>query len=185
MNYRTAECGVSMALAGLMCAAGALLYGGPTDEAAKKSAVKPKQRLSVAAAKERAEMMHHIYLAMLDVMHHHYFHANRAVLPARAMEDVFADVADATNSTAKWISVNTKAMSVDHTPDSDFERRAAAVLANGTAEITTVEDGYFRRAGSVPLGLGCISCHTGGSFAPPQKTPRFAGLVISIPVLDE
>lgn len=185
MNHRTAGLGVTVAFAGMVCAAGALLYGAPADEAAEKSAAKPIQRLTVAAARERAEVMHHIYLATLDVMHHHYFHANRAVLPARAMEDVFADVADATNSSAKWISVNTKAMSVDHTPATEFERRAAAELSNGTEEVTTVEDGYFRRAGSVPLGLGCVSCHTGGSFGPPSKTPRFAGLVISIPVREE
>lgn len=53
----------------------------------------PTSHLSVDAARERAQLMHRIYAATLDAMHHHYCHSNKAVLPARAMEDVFAEVA--------------------------------------------------------------------------------------------
>lgn len=138
-------------------------------------------RLTIQAAKERSQLMHHIYSATLDAMHHHYFRANKSVLPARAMEDVFTDVARETHSTARWISVNTKAMSVDHEPNTDFERNAASEIAAGKTEFETVENGYYRRAGMIPLNAGCVGCHMGMS-TDPGKTPRYAALIISTPV---
>lgn len=143
-----------------------------------------ESRLSLASAKDRADVMHQVYSATLDVMHRHYFHANKSVLPARAMEDVFTDVAKGTQSTARWMSVNTKPMSVDHEPKTDFERQAARAIAAGKSEVTIVEDGYFRRAGAIPLTAGCIACHTGFSNNP-GTAPRYAALIISIPVRDE
>lgn len=148
------------------------------------SPVESERPLSIEAAKDRARVMHTIYAATLDAMHHHYFHANKSVLPARALEDVFADVARDTKSTARWIAVNTKAMSVDHEPATEFERKAAAELSTGKAEFTTVENGYFRRAGGIQLGAGCVSCHT-GAFSKPPTTPRYVGLVVSIPVRED
>jgi len=154
-------------------------------EDATSSTVKPAvARVSVAEARQRAELMHHIYVATLDAMHHHYFHANKSVLPARAMEDVFADVARATNLKARWIAVNTQAMSVEHEPATEFEKKAAAELAKGNPEHAIVEGGYYRRAGSVLLSGGCIGCHTGNS-ATAAAVPRYAGLVISILVREE
>ena len=54
-----------------------------------------------------------------------------AVLPARAMEDIFSDVARQSKTTARWISVNTKAMSLDHEPSSEFEKHAAEEIKGG------------------------------------------------------
>lgn len=158
----------------------------PTTNAAKKpgSQKLSESRIPLASAKAQALLMHHIYASTLDAMHHHYFHANKTTLPARAMEDVFADVARETQFTAHWISVNTKAMSVDHEPESEFEKQAAAELSRGKSEFTAVENGYYRRAGAIPLTAGCVSCHMRTLMAPP-KTPRFAGLIISIPVLEK
>jgi hypothetical protein len=99
------------------------------------------------------------------------------------MEDIFADVAKDTHSTARWISVNTKPMSVNHVPSTDFEKKAAAEIATGVEKYSMIENGYYRRAGAIPLGAGCVSCHTGG-FSDPGKTQRYAALVISIPVHD-
>src|SRR4051812_13927584 len=48
------------------------------------------KRVTVAEARARAKLMHDIYAATLDVMHHHFFRRERSVLPARALEDVFA-----------------------------------------------------------------------------------------------
>lgn len=143
-----------------------------------------ENRVPVASAKEQALLMHRIYAATLDAMHHHYFHANKSMLPARAMEDVFADVARDTQFTARWISVNTKAMSVDHEPESEFEKKAAAELSKGMTEFAAIENGYYRRAGAIPLTAGCVSCHT-RTLTEPPKTARFAGLIISIPVLEK
>ena len=77
--------------------------------------------LSVAVARERAAVLHVAYAATLETIHHHYFRKNQAVLPARAMEEVFSEVARHSNVKARWISVNTKPMSVDHEPEGEFE----------------------------------------------------------------
>ncbi|HVA49885.1 MAG TPA: hypothetical protein VNH11_26195 [Pirellulales bacterium] len=84
---------------------------------------------------------------------------------------------------ARWISVNTRAMSLDHEPRTEFEKAAAEKLGSGQDEYEIVENGYYRRAGAIPLGGGCISCHA-GFFKTPPKSPRFAGLIISTPPSD-
>jgi hypothetical protein len=141
-------------------------------------------RVAVAAARDRATVLHAAYAATLESMHHHFFRRERAVLPARAMEDVFADVGRETGAKGKWIAVNTPAMSIDHEPTSGFEKWAAAELAAGKPAAERVEGGTYHRAGAIPLGAGCLSCHTRLS-ATTDKTPRFAGIVITIPVKEE
>lgn len=140
-----------------------------------------ESRVSLAVARDRAILMHRIYTSTLDVMHHRYFHVDRSIVPARAMEDVFSDLERETGSKANWISVNLKAMSLNHEPASEFEKQAAREIAAGRDEIEVVEDGFYRRATPIPLHGGCVSCHAG--FSPQQsKKQKFAGLVISIPV---
>lgn len=151
--------------------------GGPAEGA-------EDSHVPLAVAKDRAKLMHGIYAATLDAMHHRYFRREGAVLPARAMEDVFAEVDRQSKIKTRWIAVNTPAMSVDHEPATAFEKKAAAEIAAGKAAFEGVEKGFYRRAGAIPLGSGCVGCHT--KLSPtPDKTPRFAGLVISIPVKDE
>jgi hypothetical protein len=128
--------------------------------------------------------MHDIYSATLDTMHHRYFRREGAVLPARALDDVFAEVDRKTKIKTRWIAVNTPAMSINHEPVTAFEKKAAEVLAEGKAEYATTEKGYYLRATPISLGAGCVSCHTRFG-ATDDKKPRFAGLVISIPVKDE
>jgi Protein of unknown function (DUF3365) len=135
----------------------------------------------VAVARDRAKLMHDVYAATLEAVHEHYFHGERAIVPARALEDVFAEIAIRSKIEARWISVNTKAMSIKHEPKSDFEKKAATELAAGKNEIELVEKGRYLRAAPIPLASECVSCHT-GFFAAPPKSPRFAGLVISIPI---
>ena len=144
---------------------------------------KPQEspRPSVATARDRAKLMHNVYLATLESMHRHYFHANRSVLPARAMEDVFDEIAASDAIKSRWIAVNTTAMSVEHEPSTKFEKDAAAAIAKGKEEFEAITDGVYFRAGVVHLGDGCVSCHTGFAINRPN-TPRFAGLVISMPV---
>ncbi|HWG41314.1 MAG TPA: DUF3365 domain-containing protein [Gemmataceae bacterium] len=137
--------------------------------------------VSVATAREKAKLMHNIYEATLDSMHHHFFRNNRATLPARALEDVFAEMETKSKVKTKWIAVNTRAMNVDHEPKSAFEKKAAAAIAAGKGEFELVEDGYYHRAAAIPLAAECVRCHT-GFFAGAPKSPRFAGLVISVPV---
>ena len=140
-----------------------------------------KHRVSLAVARDRAETMHEVYAATLETMHHHYFRGARARVPAKAMEDVFAELRRKTDIEARWISVSLQPMSINHKPNSDFEKRAAKEIAAGKAKVDAVEEGYYRRAGAIPLSGGCVACH-GGLFKGVEGKSQFAGLVISIPV---
>lgn len=152
----------------------------PTATDTKKS--DDEDRVSLDVARERTATLHLAYSATLDTIHHYYFRKDQSVLPARAMEEIFKSVNRQSKAKANWISVNTKPMSVDHEPTSDFEKKAAAAIAAGKDKYESVEDGYLRSATSIPLHGGCISCHVGSSFGPPPKGPRYAGLVISVPI---
>jgi hypothetical protein len=140
-------------------------------------------KISVEVARDRAELLHEAFLTTLHVMHDHYFHDEKAIVPARAMEDVFAAMAHRQQIKARWISVNTRPMSVNHEPKSDFEKLAAKELASGKESLEQIEQGEYRRAAAVPLASGCIACHT-GFFSPGTKSPKFAGLVITIPLAE-
>ena len=140
-------------------------------------------RVSLEVARDRAKVMHDLYSATLDTMHHHYFHIDRATLPARAMEDLFKDIQRKQHSQARWISASFKPMSIDHKPNTEFEKEAARKIAKGEECVETIEEGYYRRAGSISLNHGCISCHS-GTFGGTSTAKKFAGLVISIPVVE-
>ena len=146
--------------------------------------VENEPKVTVAIARDRAKLMHDVYNATLTVMHDRYFHDERAIVPARALEDVFEDIAKQSKIKARWIAVNTKAMSVPHEPKSDFEKDAAKELAAGKPELELIEKGYYRRAAPIALTGGCVGCHT-GFFGGIPKSPRFAGLVIAIPLDEE
>lgn len=151
------------------------------DKAVVEETKQGEGPVSLADARQQAKLMHNIYASTLDTMHHHFFRRDRAVLPARALEDVFADMEKQSNVKARWISVNTKAMSIHHEPKTEFEKKAAAAIADGKDMFEQVEGGFYHRAGAIPLGSGCVSCHT-AFFSKVPNSPRFAGLVISVPV---
>lgn len=175
---------------GGLCLA-AVLYAAPpagrtssasgSVQTATDSQADGERRVTVEVARDRAKLMHNIYAATLEMMHDRYFHGERAFVPARAMQDVFSEIKQQSQVEARWISVNMKPMSIDHEPKSEFEKKAAKEIATGKSEVEELAGGYYRRAGAIPLTDGCISCH-GGFFKEPSKTPRFAGLVISVPV---
>jgi hypothetical protein len=77
--------------------------------------------------------------------------------------------------------VNTKPMSIQHEPRTEFEKQAAKAIAAGKVEYELVENGAYYRAGAIPLGGSCVSCHT-GFFSKAPQTQRFAGLVIRVPL---
>lgn len=183
--------GMLLGTAGVLCMTVALCAEpgeGGTDDSngGKKSSgskVHEKLRVPVAVARDRAKLMHDIYSATLDVMHDRYFHGERAVVPARAMEDVFSEIKLQSKAEARWIAASVRAMSIDHEPKTDFEKRAASEIAAGKSEVEEIGGGYYRRAGAIRLTDGCISCH-GGFFKETAKTPKYAGLVISVPVIE-
>lgn len=129
---------------------------------------------NVAVARAQAKLMHDIYSSTLDRLHHHYFHGNdRAAVPARVMEDVFAEMEETSKIEATWIAVNTRAMSIDHQAETPFEKKAAAQLSDGKTDFEQVENGFYQRATVIPLTDGCLGCHTGLSRAA-STFPRFA-----------
>ncbi|NQV28993.1 MAG: hypothetical protein HQ518_31950, partial [Rhodopirellula sp.] len=114
------------------------------EKSQAEAAERDANRVSVEVARDRATLMHDIYAATLDVIHHRYFHADRAVIPARAMEDVFSQIQRKSQTEARWISVNLKPMSLDHEPETAFEKQAAKTLSTGKEEFEVVQDGYYR-----------------------------------------
>lgn len=148
------------------------------------STVADDHRVPLKTAQERAEMMHELFADALDVIHHRYFRRDGAVLPARALEDVFDRVDERWGVKIHWISVNTPAMSINNEPTTAFEKKAAEELAAGKPVYSRVENGYFYRAGPIPLDAGCVACHT-RSAPITDKKPRFAGLVVAVPVKAE
>lgn len=163
-------------------AAGLFVVAHAGGQPARTPPAPAAERVTVAAARDRATLAHEVYAATLDAMHHHFFRRDQAVLPARAMEDVFADVGRRTGVSARWIAVNTPPMSVDHEAKTAFEKAAAAELAAGKGSYEKVEDGVYRRAGAIPLGGGCVGCHVKFFPMTPNKIPRVAGLVVAVPV---
>lgn len=137
----------------------------------------------LTTARDRAKLLHKVYASSLEMMHDRYFHDDKATVPARALEDVFKELARDTKIEARWIGVNAKIMSINHEPKDDFEKSAAAALGSGKGSYEAVENGKLRRATSIDLHAGCLSCH--GTFGIEPKTPRFAGLVLSIPLQEK
>lgn len=140
-------------------------------------------RVSLEVARDRAQLLQQVYASTLDVMHHRYFHQDRATVPARAMEDIFDDMRRKSIAEARWIAVSLKPMSLNHEAESDFEKHAVKEIKSGKKEVETIDDGYYRRAVSIPLTGGCITCHD-GFFRQSSPSAMYAGLVISIPVTE-
>lgn len=146
-----------------------------------------KERVTVSLARDRAAQLHAFVDATLHAMHRHYFHKDkeRVPVPARALKDVFSDIGRESRIDVRWIAVNTPAMSIDHEPEDDFEKQAAKEIAAGRESFERIEAGSYRRAGAITLGASCTSCHAATSFGPPSAKPRYAGLVISVPIVEE
>jgi hypothetical protein len=166
----------------LLCSSWALLADATPSKKARSE--EKDNRVSVDVAKDRAKLLQQVYSSTLDVMHDRYFRREGAVLPARAIEDIFDEIDFQSNIKSRWIAVNTPAMSITHEPKTAFEKEAAKQLAAGKEEYVKIENGYYNRATPIPLGTGCVACHT-KFFTEPPKTPRFSGLIISIPVKDK
>lgn len=179
--------GVLTGAAVVLCSAWTLNAGPPSNptKEAKGNKSDDEKRVSLAVARDRAKLLHDVYSSTLETMHRHYFRREGAVLPARALDDVFAEVDRKTKVKSRWIAVNTPAMSISHEPETAFEKKAAAELADGKEAVELAEKGEYLRATPIPLGAGCVGCHTKFGATDNNKKARFAGLVVSIPIKDE
>lgn len=73
-------------------------------------------------------------------------------------------------------------MNSDHKPRNLFEIDAVNALKSGKREYERVENGVYRRAGSITLTNHCLKCHV-----PDRKTTenRTAGLIVAIPIIEK
>lgn len=181
MNCQKTVCSVAVAT-GILLIANTLLGDPPADShpAADQAAPAGNVVLAVEAARERAELMHNIYAATLEMMHHRYFRGDRVTIPARAMEDVFSEIDRQSKIKSSWIAVNSRAMSIDHEPEGEFELAAVKAISGGEDHFELADDDTFRRVGAIRLSGGCMNCH--GRFGSTSTSKRFAGLVIEIPL---
>jgi len=184
MNQRSRWKGYLVTSCGVAAIAVLWLASDPCRRAQAEPSEEQPQPISVATARDRAQVLHGVYVATLDVIHDRYFHGDRATVPARALEDVFAEVSREAKIDARWISVNTRPMSIGHEPKGDFEKQAAKEIAAGKSEYEQIEGGVYRRAAPIPLASSCVSCHV-GLLAEGAKTPRYAGLIISMPIVEK
>ncbi|HWL07544.1 MAG TPA: DUF3365 domain-containing protein [Planctomicrobium sp.] len=134
---------------------------------------------SLEEARARARLLYETIDGALQVMHRDLFDDEKSlIIPSRSLEDVFRVLERKHHVSLRWLAVNANAMSVDHTPENDFERAAAKAITAGQTEYEAVEEGTFRYVGMIRLGSECLKCHV-----PMRKSleDRFAGLVISMP----
>ena len=135
---------------------------------------------AISIARDRAQTTQQIHSATLTMLHKRYFHLDRAPLPARAMQDVFDEIENQSEIKAHWIAANLKPMSIDHTPKTDFEKKAAKAIAAGATELEEVTDGKYHRAVAIPIRGGCLSCHESVHQRSTRK--KFAALIVSMPL---
>ena len=141
----------------------------------------PQQSSAVAAAQTQADLLHQTLTATLSVIHRSYFKGGETLpVPSRALEDVFYRLKRNAKIEARWMAVNTPAMSLQHKPRNAFEKRAATALARGQRTFVQVDQGYLRRAGAITLFSSCLKCHS--PAAPGKKRNPVAALVISVPL---
>jgi hypothetical protein len=145
-----------------------------TDEA------KTSDRIEVEELRARAQLLHDVVHAALQVVHHHYYREDEGLLiPAAALKRVFAEVEDRHKVTLRWLAVDAPAMNRDHEPRTEYEKQAASLLARGKAEYELVQSGVYRRVAPIRLANECLKCHV------PNRTStidRTAALLIEIPL---
>jgi hypothetical protein len=140
--------------------------------------------LTVTEARAQARLLHETYEATLRALHRRYFRDDgKLPVPSRVLDEVFSDLSYRSNVKARWLAVNAQAMSLDHEPKDEFEKQAVRRLSSGKDEFEAVENGIYRRAGSIALFTSCIKCHAPAPMR--QDVHRVAGLIISMPVKED
>lgn len=172
----------SVSLFVLPCIAIIVAIAAAEDSAAVSNAQPAAERLlpSQAEARVRAELLHDVFHAMLQEIHHSYFREDEKVaIPAVALKSVFGEIARHRKIELCWLAINAQAMNVDHQPKSEFEKEAAKAISAGAKHFERTEGGVYRRVGSIVLTSECLKCHL--PLRSSNKN-RLAGLLIAIPV---
>ncbi|QJE98284.1 c-type heme family protein [Luteolibacter luteus] len=166
----------------LILAATGLVMGLVAGEEGQAPA-KPERTPEVKEARVRAQLLHETIHGSLQVMHRDFFReGDRLRIPSSSMEDVFRELKRSWNVEVAWMSVNAKAMNVDHRPEGAFEESAVKELNAGKEMAETVEGDTYRYAGAISLGNECLKCHL-----PDRQNldERKAAVLISMPLRSE
>lgn len=135
---------------------------------------------SVEEARIRAKILHEAFGGALQVMHRDFFREDQKLkLPSQSLEDVFAEMARSQKVELRWLAVNANAMSVNHKPQNEFEKKAVAALSSGKQEFESVNEDSFQFVGSIRLSASCVKCHVRNRTS---NDERKAGLVIKMPL---
>ena len=100
-------------------------------------------------------------------------------LPAATLNDVFAELEREEGIKLRWLAVDGQAMNIAHEPKSTFEFQAAEALKSGKGEFELIDNGVYRRVGTIQLSNVCLKCHVPDRMSLENRT---AGLIIGIPV---
>lgn len=145
---------------------------GEKPEAADDAAVKE--------ARVRARLLHETIHGSLQVMHRDFFkEEERSMIPSASLEDVFDELHKTWKVEVKWLAVDAKAMTVDHKPDTKFDRDAVKAISGGAEMWEEADAKTYQYAGVITLGNRCLKCHV------PDRTSledRKAAVVISMPL---
>ena len=164
---------------------GNLLSGPITASAPEKQELEVRKEspeklpLSEGEARRTARLLSEVMRSTLFSIHRNYFKPPlQQPIPSRALEDVFFRVSRHSGIMMEWLAVNAHAMSIEHRPDDDFERRAVRALDRGKSYYEETLSGEYRRADSITLFSNCIKCHTSSKPAP------VAAVVVRVPLED-
>jgi hypothetical protein len=141
----------------------------------------PSDRVdAIAAARQRAELLHETIHAVLEIVHQQYYREDEGLpIPAAALKSVFRELAERQHVELRWLVVDAEAMNVEHLPRTEFEKQAVRALASGRKAFESTDQGVYRRAQAITLTSECLKCHV------PNRTntkPRTAGLAVAIPL---
>lgn len=135
---------------------------------------------TVDEARGRARLLHETIRGSLQVMHRDYFNdESPAAIPSSSLEDVFDELARSFHVEARWLTVETDILNVDHKPVGKFEQQAVKALAAGETEFESIDGRAYRYAGAIRLSSQCLKCHVKNRTSTESRT---AGLVLSMPV---
>ena len=135
---------------------------------------------TVVEARRQAKILHTAMHSTLQIVHHRYYQEDQSMpLPAATLNDVFAELEREEGIKLRWLAVDGQAMNIAHEPKSTFEFQAAEALKSGKGEFELIDNGVYRRVGTIQLSNVCLKCHV-----PDRKSleNRTAGLIIGIPV---
>lgn len=139
--------------------------------------------IPVQAAPLIAKALHDAMHSALRVSHDRYYREDEGlIIPAAALQEVFADVKKTRNITLRWLVVEGQAMNIDHEAQDDFEKAAVIALIAGKEFHAETTAKRYRRAAPITLSNHCLKCHV-----PDRRSTRDrkAGLIVSIPLAND